>query len=83
MQQCSETTAKGLREGWGVGQHHEVAPRRRGVQAVARNALSDRVPLVQQNRDKAVEIGVLEVTASLDNVYRRLFDRQVTGLVEA
>jgi signal transduction histidine kinase len=44
--------------------------------------LSDRVPLVQQNRDKAVEIGVLEVTASLDNVYRRLVDKALAALLE-
>jgi len=44
--------------------------------------LSDRVPLIQQNRDKTVEIGVLEVTASLDNVYRRLVDKALSALLE-
>jgi signal transduction histidine kinase len=48
----------------------------------ARYALTERVPLVQQNRDKAVEIGVLEVTASLDNVYRRLVDKALSALLE-
>ena len=48
----------------------------------ARYPLSDRVPLIQQNRDKAVEIGVLEVTASLDNVYRRLVDKALAALLE-
>ena len=48
----------------------------------ARYPLSDRVPLIQQNRDKAVEIGVLEVTASLDNVYRRLVDKALSALLE-
>jgi len=48
----------------------------------ARYPLTDRVPLIQQNRDKAIEIGVLEVTASLDNVYRRLVDKALSALLE-
>jgi signal transduction histidine kinase len=48
----------------------------------ADHPLSDRMPLIQQNRDKAIEIGVLEVTASLDNVYRRLMDKALSALLE-